>query len=101
MTSKVALLQFVSGLSSKALKKPTIPFEGHHTMKHNWAYTHCSLKSEISANAQKCWVQNTNPRFADDNIEINTKLLHECYITFTYRKRFVLRRSNATLWFEK
>jgi len=34
MTNKVALLQFVSELSSKTLKKPTVPFEGHHNMKH-------------------------------------------------------------------
>jgi hypothetical protein len=101
MTSKVVLLQFVSGISSKSLKKPTVPFEGHHNMKHNWMHMRCSLQSEISPNARKGGVQNTKPRFADEYVEINSKLLHECYITSTYWKRFVLCRSNATLRFGK
>jgi hypothetical protein len=70
-------------------------------MMHNWTRTRCSLKSLISPNALKRKVQNTNPRFANENIEINSKLLHECNITSTYWKRFVLRRSTATLRAEK
>jgi len=73
MTSKVALLQFVSGHSSKRTsKKLTVPFEGHHNMKHNWTRTRCSLKLLISPNALKGKMQNTNPRFANENIEINS-----------------------------
>ena len=101
MTSKLALLQFVSELSSKTSKKSTLPFECHHNMKHKWMHTLCYFKSKISPNAVKGRMQNKKPRFAGENIEINGKLLHECYITSTYWKRFVLCRSNATLRFEQ
>jgi len=101
MTSKVTLLHFVSGLSSKSLKKSTVPYVGHHNMKHNWTRTRCSLKSQISPNALQDRIQNTKPLFRVESIEINSKLLHECYLTSTYWKRFVLCRSNATLRFEK
>jgi hypothetical protein len=75
MTSKAGLLQFVSGLSGKT----TVSFEGHHNMKYNWTDTRCSLKSEISPNSLKGRVQNTKPRFADENLEITAL----CYANAT------------------
>jgi hypothetical protein len=68
-------------------------------MWHTWTRTHCSFNSEISPNALKGWVQNKKPRFTEEIIEINGKLLHECYLTSTYWKRFELCRSTATLRF--
>jgi hypothetical protein len=81
MTSKVALLQFVSGLSRKASKKPTVPFDGHHNMMHNWTHTHCSLKSEISPIALKGRVQATKPRFAYINMEITANCCANATLT--------------------